>query len=189
MKREVPYYSQFVDVKNPEWKARACSVVCLKMALDYFIPGHSPSVDDLIEEGVIIGGYAEHGWKHPFISLLAHNHGVSAYCEEFRSLAVNVYDKTFSKSQFEDAMLDTGIKKITTTLQAGGLVIASVPRNMQSGGTFHTVLLIGFEEKDGEIVGFYYHDPDAEGDPKEDQFVNLSDFKKLWRRMGIFIQN
>jgi hypothetical protein len=187
MKKEIPYYSQFLDVLNPDWKNRSCSVVCLKMALDYFAPENSPSLDDLIEEGVMIGGYGEHGWKHPSIALLAHNHGVPAYCEEFRSVTVNIHDKTFSKSLFEGVMLETGITKIINTLKQGGLVIVSVPRNMQEGGTFHTVLLTGFEEKDGGIEGFYYHDPDAENDSKKDQWITTQDFGVFWRKMAIFL--
>lgn len=184
MKTEVPIYSQFNDVSDESWKNRSCSVVCLKMALDFFKPTDVPTIDELIEEGLKIGGYGEHGWTHKGIALLSHNHGVPAYAEEF--LSSNVFDRT---KDYKKEMLDYGIEKIKREVSSGNLFIASGTRGWKKDGGFHTFLIVGFgEDSDGENGGFYYHDPDfREEGGRVKKFINLGDFKALWRRMGVFI--
>ncbi len=189
MKHQVPYYSQFKDVSDLEWKPRSCTIVCLKMALDYLSLGkwQIPSIDHLIQEGVVIGGYSEHGWKHSSVAILAHNYGIPAYQEEFRSMSIDINGKKFIEGGFAEQMTNLGIKKIVSVLESNGLAIVSVPRGNQSGGSFHNILIVGFEKDNDGISGLYFHDPDSENEPQKYQFIAINDFILKWRKMAIFL--
>lgn len=184
---KVAYYSQFDHVEREEWKSRACSIACLKMALDFLKEGEDSSVDALIDEAVLVKGWTPHGWTHDSLTLVAHNHGVPAYREEFRSLHVDVSTGTFSPSISAEELLRYGVQKLVSHLENGGLTIISTHRNWQTSESFHTVIFIGFEKEGDRITGFYYHDPDTEGGRKENQFITLADFLSGWRKMAVFL--
>lgn len=187
MKHNVTYYSQFDNVLREEWKARACSIVCLKMALDFFSPDVI-DIDSLIDEGVLLKGWTPHGWTHDSLSLIAHNHGLASYREEFRSMHADPRTGTFSISPYTEKFIEYGIKKISDAIENGGLVIVSTYRNWNPQESFHTVLLIGLEKgEDGRISGFYYHDPDTALEKREGIFVQLKDFLENWRKMALFM--
>lgn len=186
MKHTVPYYSQFADVTREEWKSKACTVTCLKMAIEYVTGKSTVSVDTLIDEGVIIGAHTKHGWDHSGVAILAHNYGVPAYKEEFRSVKVNTETKGFSKSEHEDSMREYGISKIIKVLDEGGLAIVSVLRGLKPDGGFHTILILGYE-KSGDDLSFIFHDPDAKFGTKSNMTISKTDFIPVWRKMAIFI--
>jgi hypothetical protein len=197
MKQAVPYYSQFFDVSREDQREKSCSIVCLKMAFDFLSPGTTPSIDHLIEEasfhtismkehGLITEKAASFGTVHDVLVSLAHNYGVLAYREEFKSLSVTEA-KVVVPSPFVEVMLESGIKKIVASLETGSLVIASVFPGLSEGKSFHTILLIGFEDRDGTLTGFYYHDPDARTEARNDQFIALADFVIYWRKMAVFL--
>ncbi len=197
MKLDIPYYSQFTEVTSDEWKDRSCIVVCLKMALDFLVPGKAPSVDRLIEEallhsasmmehGLITAKSATHGFVHDVIVVLAHNHGVPAYREEFKSLSLDEHNKPIP-SPYVDLILQRGIEKLKQGIQSRHVPIVSVFPGLSEGESFHTILLTGFEEKDGVVTGFYYNDPDAKDEQRKDLFLELPDFLKYWRKMVIFV--
>lgn len=187
MKLQVPYYSQFKDIQNPLWKEFGCTITCLAMAVKYFSPEEALILDDLFEEGILIGGRSEHGWKHNSIVLLAHNHGIPAYCEEFKSVFVDIDNKQFLESPHSVFFTDLGIKKIKQFLENGGLPIVSVLPGLSGGKSIHTIILIGFEVEDGKLSGFYYHDPDSKVGLSSNVFITLPNFLKFWRKMAIFI--
>jgi len=186
MKLEVPFYSQFTDVTLEEWKERACAPTCLKMVLDFLSGGKfEKGIDDLIKEGLeIIGGYEPgNGWTHAGMIRLAHNHGFQAYLEEFRTIKVNVEEKTFSKSDFEDLLIEKGIEKIKQILNSGLPVIISCSKNFDEFHKFHQVVLIGFDDN-----GFYYHEPHKESEEEgANRFVDFQTFKTHWRKFAIFL--
>lgn len=186
MKHTVPYYSQFADVTRQEWKSKACTVTCLKMAIEYATGKETTSVDTFIDVGVIIGAHTGHGWDHSGIAILAHNYGVPAYKEEFRSVKVNTETKEFSKSQYEEGMCEYGISKIVKVLDEGGLAIVSVLRGLKPDGGFHSILITGYE-KSGEDISFIFHDPDTESGEKSNMTISKTDFIPVWRKMAIFI--
>ncbi len=197
MKLHVPYYSQFHDVTKKEWQSKACTVVCLKMALDYLVPGRAPSIDNLLHEAVIHSNSMlgrgliseeslRHGSPHDVIVMMAHNYGVTAYREEFKSMSANL-DGSIGPSQFAGEMLQHGLKKIVAILETGGLPIVSVLPGLSEGKSFHTILLVGFEDNNATLTGFYYHDSDAPGEARNDLFISLEEFIKYWRKMAICI--
>jgi hypothetical protein len=189
MKIDVPYFSQKLDVEAEEWKGRACGITCLKMALEYAVPRTSPSIDKLIEEALYLGGYEKAGWKHDVLILLAHNHGVAAYREEYKSRIIDLAKKVSSIAPFESALTDHGIKKMAEAVETGQPVIASVAGRFQDGGENHLVVLTGTEHEGDRLAGFYYHEPN-ETDRNEGmhKFVSTDTFRKYWRKFALFIE-
>ncbi len=199
----VPYYSQFTDVKNVEWKNRACTIACLKMAMEYSTGQSMPSIDvlyrqcleiqkRLITEGKITELTVSTGLLHDVIVNVAHNYGIPCHKEEFRAVRIDFKDGEdrvfFSGSEHCPQMYSYGIKRICKSLSRNGLVIVSVKRNFNPESTNHSVLLVGFKEGGG----FYYHDPDSQdGNPRLELFVSLDNFRECWekRRLAIFIDH
>lgn len=179
----VPFLSQYDDVVQSEWKSRSCTVVCLAMALEA-LTGEKQDITALIEEGVRIGGHTEQGWNHERIAMLAHNHGMPAYREEFRARLV--LQQGDLPSPFEGMLAAYGLEKMKRSIASGGLVIASVARGLVPGGSYHNVLIVGCGEEQG-TEGFYLHDPDTETVRRERFFISRADFTSVWRNMAIFI--
>jgi Peptidase_C39 like family len=210
MKLSVPYYSQHLDVTDPYWQDRSCGIVCLKMALEYVhlaakppsedrsalggLAAKSsttqvPTIDDLILEGAAIGGHdSEYGWIHDRLVSLAHNHGVPAYREEFRSLDITLGPDGRIQSKKEPGsyspiLIDLGIKKITETVHDGKPVIVSIIKNINGQDSFHMILIVGVS-----AAGFYCHDPDSRvREEGEGLFMDFEIFKNSWRRLAIFL--
>lgn len=185
---DVPYYSQHQDVIEPSWRSRSCGIACTKMVLNYLKPDNKELIDDLIEEGVLVGGYSKNGWDHESIVRLLRNRGISAYREEFRSVLVDSAQRKFLKSTYENPMLLTGIKKIKKCLECEKPVIVSVEPYFSENTESHLVVLTGFlEDKENGLEGFFYNDPDSKFGVKKDNFIELPKFKKMWRKMAIFV--
>ena len=170
---QIPFYSQYDDIMDESWRSKACVVTCLKMALD-FLSADVPPIDDLIQEGVSINGYTPYGWSHDAIVFLAHNHGVPAYKEEFRS----------ANSAFQKNMEQIGLQRIITTIVQKRPVIASVTKPNDS---YHTVLIVGFEGEEARPTNIIYHDPDTKNVGSAFQKVSLLDFLEKWRKLAIFL--
>ena len=193
--QRVPYYSQVVHVKKHEWRQKACTITCLKMAMEYVLGCMQPPVDDLFHEseliqenmlsrGLLTREATTYGRTHDTIVKVAHNHGCLAHPEEFRSMSVNE-DGSFGESHHSEAMVKAGIERICQSVANNSPVIVSVRRRFETGGAPHSVLIIGFEKGSG----FYYRDPDSEEDEShlEGNFISLSGFKESWRRLAIFV--
>ncbi len=170
---EIPFYSQYDDVLDETWRSKACAVTCLKMALD-FSSTNTPSIDELIKEGVSINGYTPHGWSHDVIVFLAHNHGVPAYREEFRSANTN----------FQKELENIGLQRIIMAVTKKRGVVASI---IKPNDSYHTVLTVGFEGEEMNPTHIVYHDPDTKDGGSAFQKVSLQDFLEKWRKLAIFI--
>jgi len=185
---DVPYYSQHQDVTEPSWQKRSCGIVCTKMVLNYLKPDNKELIDDLIEEGVIVGGYnSDHGWNHESIVRLLRNRGIPSYQEEFRSVLVDSLQRRFLKSTHENPMISGGLNKIHKSIMDKNPVIVSVEPNFDENKTSHLIVLTGFSEDKYGLDGFFYNDPDSREGIKKDKFIELSKFKDYWRNMAIFI--
>ncbi len=172
----VPYYSQYIDVKDPYWQSRACGVVCLKTLLGaQFVK--TPSIDEMIRQGESIGAYGSSGWTHEGLIALA--------CKYYTKLSRAEWRQQDGKTS--DELNEDGIIFLISELRSGRPLMVSTIKNFEVIDKFHMVVLTGFEEEDGKVTGFYYHDPDshtrAEG---VNQFVPLDIFSSAWRRMAIF---
>lgn len=176
----VPYLNQIHNIALPERRGNACAIACLAMTLRHLAPDDAPPLDALFDEGIAIGGLDAHkNWTHAGIVRLAHNHGLHAYSQEFRSLTNG------QPSVYELHMVEEGIAKICRALASGGLVMASIPG--RKSGSPHAVLLIGVTDENGG--GFIYHDPDAdEALGGANLFVATDDFRTKWRKLAIFFE-
>ncbi len=177
MKLDVPYYSQKIDVKDLGWKNRACGIVCLKMAMDFY-KKDTPSLDELIKIGVETGAYSLSGWIHQGLIDIAEKFGLRMVREEFRS-------DDFAEAE---KLREKGINKIVESLQDDNPVLVSAVKKFKEVNKFHMMILIGFEGDPKNPEGFYYHDPDAESvEEGKNLLVPLEVFQKYWRKMTIFI--
>jgi len=118
IKLDVPYYSQFTDVKDPYWMPRACGVVCLGMVFAYHT-GRDVDIDDLIKKGNESGAYGPHGWYHDGLVALAKDEGLDAHREE--------------------GMKDS--EKLIQSLRDGNPVIVSAVKFILGQKKFHMVVL------------------------------------------------
>ena len=134
MKLDVPYYSQKIDVKDPEWKNRACGIVCLKMVLDFY-GKDTLTPDELIKVGVEIGSYGPSGWIHDGLIDVAEKFGLQMRRKEFRSDDIKIQKK----------LLSDGINEISMSLEDGRPVLVSVVKNFKEVDKFHIVVLVGYE--------------------------------------------
>ena len=178
MRLDIPYYSQYRDVKDPEWQSRACGVVCLKMLLD--ARGvQTPALDEMIQDGVAQGAYSENGWLHDGLVALGFKYGGELYRKEFR--------KKDADPETAERLNREGIDAILRELEAWRPVIVSAIKNFEISNKFHMVLVVGAEIEEGMVKGFYYHDPDSYTDTKGAyQFVPMGTFSAAWRCMAIF---
>ncbi|MBI5798610.1 MAG: C39 family peptidase [Candidatus Yonathbacteria bacterium] len=176
MKILVPYYSQYLDVTDKMWQPRSCSVVCLKMLLES--KGvQTPSIDEMIAQGDAIGVYGESGWKQDGIIALAKQYGVRLSRNEWRQ----------SETVSSEELNEEGINFLISELRAGRPVLASAIKKFEEENKFHLVVLTGFEENNGAVTGFYYHDSDTQVRGEgENLFVPIDTFRAKWRRMAVF---
>lgn len=175
MKLSVPYYSQYKDVNDPTFRSRACSITCLKMALDFEASNFNtiiPSLDELIQEGIDIRALSKNGWEHRGIVFIAHNHGVPAYQEEFRSINGKLAKK----------LVDMGFEKLIKRLEEGKTAIVSVEKGFGENGDSHQVILVGYE--DGH---FFYHEPEAKDETGAFRQISEEKFSSYWRHLAIFV--
>ncbi|MFA5830521.1 MAG: C39 family peptidase [Candidatus Paceibacterota bacterium] len=171
MRLVVPYISQYLDVSDPYWKDRSCSVACLWMALS--MKRKMPPLDILVPEAARKYGYdPARGWTHEAIVSLFADYGVRAERKEFKT----------------DELFRDGVREIIASLSSGNPVLISAIKNWKEEKNFHTVLFVGFDaDEKGDIFGFYYHDSASEDREKgQNLFVPFDTFKKYWRRLAVF---
>ena len=190
MKLKVPYYSQRVDVSDPEWHAHACLMVCVKIVAEFW-GVKKISTDDWIKEGVYIGAWDGKFWKHEGVVRLFRNHGIFSYPQEFKTVDVNIKTGEMKVGSEADYFIEKGIDKIVGNLDQGLPTIVSINKFFTEKDTHHGVVITGYEnDKDSGIKGFYYHDPEIDGDRGgKDLFVELDKFKSGWKKLAIFIDN
>ncbi len=178
--RSVPFYSQYDESVPAEWRDRACGIMCLKMAMETY-SSSTFAVHDLITEALAVKAYQEGtGWNHQGLVYMAHNRGIPAYQEEFKSLD---YLTNEPRTVMQDQLMRHGIRKFKSELSHGNIVLVSVGKDMQAGGSPHIVLLVGAERG-----GFLYHDPHKETPAQgANQLIQEENFVKAWRLLSIVV--
>lgn len=174
---DVPYYSQWLDVKDADWRRRSCGIAALKMAM---LALRSPrrsrdeegdvSLDDLIKKGLALPNAYDprFGWVHDGLVALAKECGFQ-----------NSFRKEWPAKSAE------GINYIVDIISQDIPVIASI--KSPTGG--HLILLIGFEKENGVLKGFYYHDPDAKDrEFGKNKFMAKKDFLSSWKGRIIWVE-
>ena len=176
MQIPVPYYSQYLDVTDTTWQPRACGLVCLKMLLE---ASHiqTPSLNEMLVQGDAIGAYGEWGWRHDGLIALGKQYGARLSRAEWRQ----------SETKTDEELSDEGIAFLVAQLLARRPVAVSAIKNFEVADKFHLVVLTGFEEEEGLVTGFYYHDSDTQVRGEgENIFVPMDTFRAKWRRMAIY---
>lgn len=175
------FCSQHTDIQNDEWKNKGCSISALWMALKTLNSDFNLSLDKLLEEAINIKANGDGLWKHDRVAVLAHNHGLAAYAEEFKSIPFG------EETKYAKSLVEYGLQKIYNHLKEGGMVIVSVPKDFTETNKPHSILLTGVKEEDRKRF-FIYNDSnkrtEEEGKGLEISFEN---FAKVWRKLAIFL--
>jgi hypothetical protein len=188
MKLNLPYYSQRTDVKEEEWQAHSCLVVCVKMVAE-FLGVEVMSADNWIKEGVLVAAWDGKFWKHNEILRLFRNHGVLSYAQEFKTVDVDIKNGEMRPSKISDLFLEKGIEKIVKNIDQNIPVIVSIYKYFTEEDRHHGIVISGYEREGANIKGFYYHDPEAPNEKGgQDLFVEINIFKKGWKRLAIFVE-
>jgi hypothetical protein len=190
MKLQVPFHSQHDEDVPHDCRSTACGIMALKMALDFVLKHQgrtAPSISELVYEGTAIGGKSKDGWIHDKLVLLAHNHGVPAYREEFKSVLVDWDKKSFVESPHAEFLSTQGMDKFTRMFERRTIPLVSVSKLFKERDKFHLVVLTGFGEENGKS-GFYYHDPHYKKESVgAHRFVDEDMFRDHWRKLAIFV--
>jgi len=166
IKLDVPYFSQYKDIRDGDHRLRACGMTSTYMVLKYF--GASvPSLDEMVEKGMLEGGYGSSGWKHEYSVTLFRNLGY--VCER------------------RENMRDHDVEAFQVAIKNGNPVIVSAERRLWDQRIFHMVVLTGIRENaKGDLEGFFYHDPaSVREEGSQHLFVPITLFFLDWRRMAI----
>jgi uncharacterized protein YvpB len=187
---KTPHISQILDITKKEWNSSACGIASLAMVLEFHLgKENTPSVDRLLEEGLFLGGFKKDiGWIHNSLVLLAHNHGLHSYHQEFRSHFIDLEKKVGEISSFEEKLVSDGLNKIKNEILKDNPVIVSVRSLFGKNKDSHIIVITGIEIDGDEILGFYYNDSlsDVRGEG-ENLFVQKERFLNFWKKFAIFI--
>ncbi len=185
MKLDTQFFSQYSDAIAVEWQSKVCAIACTKMILDFY--GKENESMKLVEEGLLISkklvesgkplsGYTPgFGWGHDVLVFLLAQHGVPAYRQEFR------VNNTF---------VQLGIEKIKKQIQTKKPTMISIAKDIKNPKTSgHLVLIVGYEEEEGIIKGFYMNDPEKKNETEgKDIFVDIESFLLSWKKLAIFVE-
>lgn len=160
---DVPFYSQFNDISDPEWKKLSCGIASLAMIIDFY-DLNTVSVNSLLDEGIKAGAYIYNaGWSHNGLALLAKNHGLEG----------NTYD--FSGLSDQDAL-----ERFVAIINEGP-VIASVHYTFDPANPIpHLAVITGID--DGTV---YYNDPAGSSDGGK---ISIDDFMKVWKKRLVVVR-
>jgi hypothetical protein len=143
--------------------------------------------DNWIKEGIYIGAWDGKFWKHNEIIRLFRNHGIFAYSQEFKTVDVNIENGEMKVGAKSDLFLEKGVEKIVEKIDQNIPTIVSIYKYFTEKNRHHGIVIIGYEKKNNNIKGFYYHDPEIPDEKGgKDLFVELDVFKKGWKRLAIF---
>ena len=177
-KINVPYYSQYTDVKDEYWKPRACGVLCLKSVLNLFNQ-KDLTPDEFIKYAVEKNAYGKNGWIHQGLVDVAKDFDVVLKRKEFRS----------ENKKEQKRLSKEGVREIKNSLKKDKPVLVSVVKRFSETDRFHMVVLTGFKTNFGMLKGFYYNDTDYQNaEEGKDVFVDIVTFRKYWRRLAIFVK-
>jgi hypothetical protein len=172
MLREVPRYSQYLDVRNSFWQSRSCGIVALKMVLDYWYSIHPlrippPSLPSLIRSAHVHGAYVRNvGWSH-------------------RGLVAEARHFGFKGSNFDWASLSAraAFRKLLP-LVLRGPVIASVYRNPQIKQGGHLVVITSISRTHVHLL-----EPAAKSRARISRNLTVSQFLRLWKQRIIVVRS
>lgn len=134
MTRELPSYSQLLDVTDPAYQRRACGAASLAMMLGGCGLENPPSVDEVLARGIELKAYSEgSGWQHKEMAALARSFGVHAHPEDWSG------DPDWAAwEHFEDSV-------------ARGPVMASVTKEFSPSQDSHLIVVCAMDAETASI--------------------------------------
>ncbi len=160
---KVPFYSQFNDISQADWKKVGCGIASLAMLISYY-EHETVSVDGLLKKGISNHAYLDSaGWVHSGLIDLSHEYGLDG---ESKSLANLKMPEAFLELEKE---LETGP------------VMASVHYTFEPTNPIpHLVVVNGVA--DGKV---FYNDPAEENGGGS---LSIEKFQKAWKKRYIAIR-
>jgi len=164
--KEIPRYSQFLDVTKKGWKIRACGVASLAMIIDHYKKGGKTSIDTLIDHGVSIGAHnKELGWIHSGIVNIA----------KYKGFKGERYD-------WKDIDASVSFSRMNTYLE-NGPIIASIHKNFNPKLSGHLVVVTAKNNTHITI-----HDPIAKRREQIKKKIPIDIFIAGWKKRIIVIR-
>lgn len=159
----IPFYSQFQDIKALEWRKLSCGIASLAMIIEFYSPG-SVTPQKLLTEGINSGAYIRNaGWSHQGLANLASRYGL--------------FGKTYDLSKLDSQTAFNQFKNILKD----GPVIASVHYKFDPKSTIpHLVVINGI---DGGTI--YYNDPAGHTAGEK---ISIADFLLGWKKRFITVR-
>ncbi len=147
----------------------SCGMCAAAMAISY----KGPKVDlkNLIEAGHINGGFTQNGWGHDYLLSVLNQYDIVA-------------------QRLENIPLVKGCTMICESIEKENPVIVSGRKLFMEQTSFHIVIIVGYRKDiDGNILGFFYHDPAIAGGEKASfRFVSKENFIQFWRQMALVLE-
>ena len=160
---DVPFYSQFKDIRSPQWQKVGCGITSLAMIINYYDP-NAVSVNALLSEGIASGAYEQNvGWIYAGLINLSQKYGLDGTYHDLSGL-----DTQTAFDQFQNYVKT-------------GPVILSVHYKFDPKSTIPHLVVID-AVNDGVV---YYNDPAAKNGEKQ---ISVADFLKGWKRKVIVIR-
>lgn len=207
---DVPYYSQFTEIQTNGlediWQRRSCSILCLKMVMDYWQKHagiDAPDLPTLLDAAQDLDAYDRKlgGWKQDGIVRTAEHFGFTAWRRKwvFSSGEKKLFASWgWSPQGIKFAAGQTGregIMTLTNAIVADIPVMVSVPKQFNPDvDKPHLVVLTGIKKDAllGIYRGFYVNDPynpkrGGERPELKDEFVTQERFIKYWLQRAIFV--
>jgi len=162
--REVPAYSQYLHIQDPEWKNRACGIASLAMLLGYFNKTAPP--DEILNLAIGKNAYLPGiGWKHKELAELARGYGLQG----------NNYDwsKDDENSAFQN--MKACVRKYP--------IMASVFADFQPEIGGHLIVVTNIKNEE-----VFYNDPNAKSEKSMRKKISAKNFNNGWKKRIIMIE-
>ncbi len=160
---QIPFYSQFTDIKSPQWQKVGCGVTSLAMVIDYY-NSDTVSVNTLLKQGVDAGAYLKNaGWTYAGLISLGNKYGLSG--------------KSFdlAKASEKNAFLE-----FKNQLKTGPVIVSVHYKFEPKNPIPHLVVVNGIKD---DVI--HYNDPAAK---TGDKTISTTDFLKAWKKRFIVIR-
>jgi len=159
----VPFYSQFNDISDPNWRKVGCGIASLAMLIEFYKPNQI-SVDKLLQKGINNNAFLPNaGWIHNGLINLANEYGLQGTTND-----ISFLDNNSAFTRLEDILEE-------------GPVMASVHYTFDPQNPIpHLVVINGI---DGNTVHY--------NDPAEDfggGTISREKFLKAWKKRYIEIR-
>jgi hypothetical protein len=167
IKIELPLCNQYDKAHDESWAYRMCGPCSLWMLIKHKNPDFKLSPLEVRDKLIALGGYLENvGFKHGAMAKLGNEYGLNLkYAEKFF---------------YTPEEKEKGAEIIKQNLEAGQPVIVSVFYKLDPAKGGHMVVVNGFQEFHGQVVGYDIQDPDSQF-KSHNYFLTKQEFLAGWR--------